>query len=86
MFRPSCPASRIRFYNHHNSHPAMPQKLLQHKHCITCGKAITISEEFCSEECETNHRLLLGKKRRQLIYLWIGAVAVLIIVAVLSFG
>lgn len=77
---------RIRFYNHRISQLAMPQKLLQHKHCITCGKAINVTEDFCSEECETNHRLLLSKKRRQLLYLWIGAAAVLVIVAILSFG
>ncbi len=62
----------------------MPQKLLQHKHCITCGKAIPLKEEFCSEECKTSHTLVMGRKRRQLLFLWVGAVAILIIAVVLS--
>jgi predicted nucleic acid-binding Zn ribbon protein len=64
----------------------MPQKLLQHKHCITCGKAVLVTEEYCSEECERSHSELLRKKRKQLLFLWMGAVAVLILAVVLSFG
>ncbi|MFQ5838576.1 MAG: DUF2116 family Zn-ribbon domain-containing protein [Thermoplasmata archaeon] len=63
----------------------MPQKLLQHKHCITCGKAVLVTEEFCSEECERSHSQLLGKKRKQLLFLWVGALAILILAVVLSF-
>ncbi len=66
--------------------PQMPQKLLQHKHCITCDKAIPVTEEFCSEECKTSHRLILTRKKRQLLLLWIGAMAVLLIAVVLSLG
>lgn len=64
----------------------MPQKLLQHKHCITCGKAILVTEEFCSEECESNHAAVLGKKRRQLMLLWLAAMGVVVLAVILSLG
>jgi predicted nucleic acid-binding Zn ribbon protein len=64
----------------------MPQKLLQHKHCIACGKAVLVTEEYCSEECERSHVELLGKKKRQILFLWLGAAAVLILAVVLSLG
>ncbi len=83
---PSIGVTRICFNKRRRSLLAMPQKLLQHKHCVTCGKAITVSQDFCSEECETDHRQLLSKKRRQLLFLWVGAVAILIIVAFISFS
>lgn len=64
----------------------MAQKLLQHKHCVTCGKAVPMTEEFCSEDCESDHRVMLSRKKRQLLILWIGAIAVLVFAVLLSMG
>lgn len=57
----------------------MPEKLLQHKHCVSCGKAVPASQDFCSEECTEKHRAVISKKRRQLLILWIGAMAVIVL-------
>ncbi|MCJ2520719.1 MAG: DUF2116 family Zn-ribbon domain-containing protein [Candidatus Thermoplasmatota archaeon] len=64
----------------------MPQRLLQHKHCVTCGKAVPLTEEFCSEECDSSHSQVLGRKKRQLMFLWIGAIVVLIIAMLVGLG
>ncbi len=64
----------------------MAQKLLQHKHCINCGKAIPLKEEYCSEACTTEHRELIRRKRRQLLILWVGAVSIIVLVFVFGFG
>ena len=30
----------------------MTEKILQHKHCQICGRAVPVSEDFCSDECK----------------------------------
>jgi predicted nucleic acid-binding Zn ribbon protein len=30
----------------------MAEKLVQHKHCRICNKAVPLGEEVCSEECQ----------------------------------
>ncbi len=31
----------------------MAEKLVQHKHCRICNKAVPLDEEVCSEECQS---------------------------------
>lgn len=62
----------------------MPEKLLQHKHCLSCGKAVKPSEDYCSDDCRERHHATIKKKRRQLVYLWVGAMGVLILVFFVS--
>ncbi|MFQ5986153.1 MAG: DUF2116 family Zn-ribbon domain-containing protein [Thermoplasmata archaeon] len=57
----------------------MAEKLLQHGHCLSCGKAVRTSEDFCSDECREKHTGVLRRKRRQLVYLWLGAMAILVL-------
>ena len=57
----------------------MPERLAQHKHCLTCGKAVSPKVEYCSEECETERMNTLKKKRKQLLILYIGSVVILIL-------
>lgn len=64
----------------------MPERLLQHKHCINCGKAVLVTEDFCSDECREGHRMVMSRKRRQLLFMWMGAAAVLVIAVILSLG
>ena len=71
-------------------HPKPPKhggkgaKLLQHRHCQVCYKAIPLNEEFCSEECKTEFDNMV-KKRRNLVYLIYGTMIVMIIVLLTSF-
>ncbi len=64
-------------------HEAKGAKLLQHKHCQVCSKAIPLSEEFCSEECKVEFEALV-KKRRMYIYIMYGMIIIIIVVMFLS--
>ena len=71
-------------------HPKPPKhtgtagKLLQHRHCQVCSKAVPFKEEFCSEECKVEFEALI-KKRKSYIYIIYGTMAVLLIIMILSF-
>lgn len=71
-------------------HPKPPKKtekggkLLQHKHCQVCSKAIPLSEEICSEECKVEFEALV-KKRRSYIYLMYGMIVLIFVVMLLSY-
>lgn len=45
-----------------------------------------MAEEYCSETCATEHGQLLRRKRRQLLILWAGAIAIMVLVVFLTFG
>jgi len=56
----------------------MVEKLIQHKHCGMCGKAIPADLELCGEECE-NAKGAMIKKRKTYVYLMYGAIIVMMI-------
>ena len=70
-------------------HPRRPKsggrggKLLQHRHCQVCSKAIPISEEFCSDECKVEFEALM-KKRKNYIYIIYATMVIIIAVMLLS--
>ena len=53
-------------------------KLLQHKHCNVCGKAVPVSKEICSDECQGKWDELTNKRKRSL-YIFYIAMAILIV-------
>jgi predicted nucleic acid-binding Zn ribbon protein len=61
----------------------MVEKLLQHKHCRICEKAIPFEEEFCSEECKTKWNIIL-KRRKWTMYFFYGIVILFIVLLLLS--
>jgi len=60
------------------------EKIVQHKHCQICGKAIPLKEKFCSEECEQKFNEIV-KKRKILIYILYGAVVLMILALTLPY-
>lgn len=56
----------------------MVEKLIQHKHCGVCGRAIPADEEVCSDKCKQEREAIL-KKRKSYIYLMYGAIIVMIV-------
>lgn len=70
-------------------HPKPPKKrgpagkLLQHRHCQVCSKAIPIKEEYCSEECKVEFEALV-KKRRSYVYIMYGMIVLIIVVMILG--
>jgi len=45
--------------------------LVDHRHCMTCGKAIPPDKEFCSEECRKKYERVRMKEERVKKMLWI---------------
>jgi predicted nucleic acid-binding Zn ribbon protein len=62
----------------------MPERLPQHKHCYTCGKAVSPKDEYCSDDCERERFEMLAKKKRQLLLLYAISVGVVIVAFVLA--
>lgn len=61
----------------------MVEKILQHKHCKICEKAILPEEELCSDECKNRWNVIL-KKRKWTMYFFYGMIALFIILVFLS--
>ncbi|MBN1109643.1 MAG: DUF2116 family Zn-ribbon domain-containing protein [Methanomassiliicoccales archaeon] len=62
----------------------MNQRIAQHKHCRTCGKAFVGEGRYCSETCERSNEETLRKKKRQLLILYLVSVLIMIGAVVLS--
>jgi len=63
----------------------MAEKIAQHTHCQICGKAIPITETFCSEECKQKYQALM-KKRKWYLYIMYGAIFFVMIIFILQTG
>jgi len=57
----------------------MSEKLLQHKHCRFCEKAISIKEVYCSQDCKLQHQTMMKKKRNQLYILMAIAMGIMLV-------
>ncbi len=53
-----------------------PERIPQHRHCRSCGKAFVGDGEFCGEECKSSAGSVAKKKIRKLFLVWIVIVAV----------
>lgn len=61
----------------------MPEKLLQHRHCKVCGKAVQVNQELCSERCKRDWENII-KKRRWTLYLFYIMIVIFIIVLIVQ--
>ena len=60
------------------------EKIPQHRHCVSCGKAFVGEGKFCSDACrETSSVEVKGKLRKYLIY---EVILVAVVVIALWFG
>jgi predicted nucleic acid-binding Zn ribbon protein len=62
----------------------MNQKIAQHRHCRSCGKAFVGDDKYCSEDCEKGNEETMRKKQRQLLTLYVISVIIMIGALVLS--
>lgn len=58
----------------------MVERLAQHRHCRSCDKAIPYKDEFCGNECESEWKTKMRKKKNQLTYFY----AVMVIIMILA--
>ena len=50
---------------------AVKLKIVDHRHCVTCGKAIPPDKKFCSEECRMKYEEARMREKRMRKMLWI---------------
>lgn len=63
----------------------MAEKLLQHKHCRLCSKAILPDLTFCDDDCRNQHREMMRKKRNQLLLLMAFAIGMMLMTLMLPY-
>lgn len=62
----------------------MAERLVQHKHCPVCGKAMSVDKKACSPECEASHEAIIREKKRTM-YLFYGVAIVMVVLLALQF-
>jgi predicted nucleic acid-binding Zn ribbon protein len=61
----------------------LAERIVQHKHCPPCGKAMSAGKEFCSSECEEQHQQRQKERKKTLYYMY-AAILIFIIFFVLQ--
>ena len=61
----------------------MGKSIIQHKHCVNCGKVCAPEKRTCSEECESNWNKEL-RKRRMRMFAFLGIAVVLMAVVLVA--
>jgi predicted nucleic acid-binding Zn ribbon protein len=52
-----------------------PERIPQHRHCRSCGKAFVGDGEFCGDVCKSSAGKDAKKKLRKLGFIWLAIVA-----------
>ena len=57
------------------------ERIVQHKHCIHCGRAIPTDKQYCSDKCEADYSSIVKRKNLMLIinYAMIGIFILILI-------
>jgi len=56
-----------------------PERIPQHRHCRSCGKAFVGEGEFCGDGCKDSVGADAKKKIRNLLLIWLAIVGVTIV-------
>jgi predicted nucleic acid-binding Zn ribbon protein len=64
----------------------LAERLVQHKHCPVCGKAMAVGKETCSSECAEAREEQMKAKKRTLnwFYVSIAVIVVLLVIQLLT--
>ncbi len=57
------------------------QQIVQHKHCINCGRAQPPDKQYCSDRCETEFSTLQNRKK-MVLYANYGMILFLVVVLI----
>lgn len=60
----------------------MVEKIPQHRHCRQCGKAFIGTGQHCSPECEQENKVILKKRKRQLVILYVLTMFILAVAVI----
>ncbi|MDP6154819.1 MAG: DUF2116 family Zn-ribbon domain-containing protein [Candidatus Thermoplasmatota archaeon] len=58
-------------------------RIIQHKHCIVCFKAIGLGRDYCTDECKEIHVAKI-KRQKRMMYIMYGVLAVVFVLVVLT--
>ena len=58
-------------------------RIVDHRHCRICGKAITTNQEFCSENCRSISERMEARQKRMRNLLIVMYVAVFLIIFIM---
>lgn len=58
------------------------EKIPQHRHCVTCGRAFVGEGMFCSDKCKQTSGDEVKGKLRKLGLIWVAIVVVTIVLVV----
>jgi predicted nucleic acid-binding Zn ribbon protein len=58
---------------------SVAERLVNHKHCPVCGKAMSVDKETCSDEC-SNQRRIKQQERKRTLYFFYAAIIIMAIV------
>ena len=61
----------------------MTTKIPQHKHCILCGRAVQVDEDYCGDECKNLYDQRTAK-RKQTLYFYMAAAFIVIVFVLIS--
>lgn len=57
------------------------ERIVQHKHCVECGRAVPTDKKFCAPQCETDYTTRL-KKKNMVLLLNYGIIGILLLVLI----
>jgi len=60
-------------------------KIAQHRHCVTCGKAVPPGMQHCSDACKAEFEKAV-KRRQMLVYVMYALVAIMLVAVIFSSG
>ena len=57
----------------------------QHKHCLICGRAVPLKQQYCSKRCKAQHMAARKKQKMWMNILW-ALMIFLVIVLIMGGG
>ncbi len=64
----------------------MAERLVQHKHCPVCKKAMSTEKETCSEDCALRHKMQIKDRKRTMYFFYFSMVVLVVVLAVQFLG
>ena len=58
------------------------ERLVQHKHCPVCGRAMSADKKTCSDDCEVRHEAIIREKKRTMYMFYAVAIFIVVLLAV----
>ena len=62
----------------------MAEKLVQHKHCRICNKAVPLDEDVCSEECQSKlEQYIKANKKKNIMVIFMMMISFFLLFLIL---